>query len=155
MALYHIRPARGTAAAWTSANPVLKLGELGIETDTNRMKIGDGASAWTGLQYVMLKQQAPNIYTVSTVATLVDSATFVSAVALNSASACTFTIPQNVFPVGDCVNLIRYGSGAASFVAGSGVTLQTAVGLNLRSQYSWGTALQIAANVWVAGGDLQ
>ena len=41
----------GTAAAWTAANPVLLAGEMGIETDTRRYKIGDGATAWAGLSY--------------------------------------------------------------------------------------------------------
>jgi len=41
----------GTAAAWTAANPVLLAGEIGIETDTRRYKIGDGSTAWAGLSY--------------------------------------------------------------------------------------------------------
>ena len=40
-----------TAANWTAANPVLLAGEIGVETDTRRYKIGDGATAWTGLSY--------------------------------------------------------------------------------------------------------
>lgn len=42
---------RGTAAAWTSANPTLANGEIGIESDTNYFKIGNGLTAWTGLSY--------------------------------------------------------------------------------------------------------
>lgn len=42
---------RGTAAAWTAANPVLAAGEFGWESDTNKLKIGDGATAWTALAY--------------------------------------------------------------------------------------------------------
>ena len=34
-----------TAANWASKNPVLTLGELGVETDTRKFKIGDGATA--------------------------------------------------------------------------------------------------------------
>jgi len=40
-----------TAADWTAANPVLLLGEIGVETDTRRYKIGDGSTAWSGLSY--------------------------------------------------------------------------------------------------------
>jgi hypothetical protein len=43
---------RGTAAQWTSANPTLATGEPGFETDTNKLKFGDGTTAWTGLTYV-------------------------------------------------------------------------------------------------------
>jgi len=37
---------RDTAANWVSANPVLRAGEIGIETDTLKFKIGNG-STWT------------------------------------------------------------------------------------------------------------
>jgi hypothetical protein len=42
---------RGTAAAWTSANPTLNAGEIGFESDTKKMKVGDGSTAWTSLSY--------------------------------------------------------------------------------------------------------
>lgn len=42
---------RDTAAAWTAANPVLASGEMGIETNTNQFKIGDGATPWNSLAY--------------------------------------------------------------------------------------------------------
>jgi hypothetical protein len=41
----------GTAANWTSANPVLAQGEMGIESDTQRIKVGDGATDWNSLTY--------------------------------------------------------------------------------------------------------
>src|SRR5579859_7573588 len=41
----------GTAALWTSANPILAQGEKGVETDTGQFKIGDGTTAWTSLAY--------------------------------------------------------------------------------------------------------
>lgn len=43
---------RGTAANWTSANPTLAEGELGYETDTGKLKAGDGSTSWTSLGYV-------------------------------------------------------------------------------------------------------
>jgi len=46
-----IRLRRDTAANWTAANPVLLNGEMGIETDTRKYKVGDGSTAWTGLSY--------------------------------------------------------------------------------------------------------
>lgn len=44
---------RGTASQWTSANPTLAAGEWGFETDTKKGKIGDGATAWNSLAYVL------------------------------------------------------------------------------------------------------
>ena len=46
-----IKQRRDTAANWTSNNPILALGETGWETDTGRVKLGDGATTWTNLQY--------------------------------------------------------------------------------------------------------
>jgi hypothetical protein len=47
-----IRLRRDTAANWTSSNPTLLLGEVGFETDTRKLKLGDGTTAWTSLLYV-------------------------------------------------------------------------------------------------------
>lgn len=41
----------GTAAQWTTANPTLAEGEMGLETDTKKFKIGDGSTAWNALAY--------------------------------------------------------------------------------------------------------
>ena len=40
-----------TAANWTSVNPILLAGELGRETDTGKIKIGDGSTVWASLAY--------------------------------------------------------------------------------------------------------
>ncbi len=42
---------RDTAANWTSTNPTLAAGEAGYETDTAKIKVGNGASAWNALAY--------------------------------------------------------------------------------------------------------
>ena len=42
---------RDTAANWTSNNPTLAAGEIGLETDTSKFKIGNGSTAWTSLAY--------------------------------------------------------------------------------------------------------
>jgi hypothetical protein len=41
----------GTAAGAVSTNPILAQKELGYETDTGKLKIGDGATAYTSLPY--------------------------------------------------------------------------------------------------------
>lgn len=43
---------RDTAAAWTAANPTLSQGEMALETDTGKVKVGDGVLAWTSLGYI-------------------------------------------------------------------------------------------------------
>lgn len=52
-AITTIKLRRGTAAQWTSANPVLAAGEMGLESDTQRSKFGDGVTAWTSLAYTV------------------------------------------------------------------------------------------------------
>lgn len=42
-----------TAANWTTKNPVLRKGEMGIEIDTNKFKFGDGTKTWTELDYAV------------------------------------------------------------------------------------------------------
>ena len=39
------------AATWTEKNPVLLKGEMGVETDTRKIKIGDGLNKWSDLGY--------------------------------------------------------------------------------------------------------
>lgn len=48
----HIQLRRDTAANWAVVNPVLRDGEAGFETDTRRLKVGDGISTWSLLPYV-------------------------------------------------------------------------------------------------------
>ncbi len=42
---------RDTAPNWNLANPILASGEVGYETDTGKMKLGDGVSNWVSLGY--------------------------------------------------------------------------------------------------------
>lgn len=48
---YRILLRRDTSSNWTTNNPVLASGEPGFETDTGKMKIGNGTSTWQQLQY--------------------------------------------------------------------------------------------------------
>jgi hypothetical protein len=47
-----IRSDAFTAARWAAVNPILQLGEIGYETDTNKLKVGDGVAEWNDLGYV-------------------------------------------------------------------------------------------------------
>ena len=42
---------RDTASNWTNANPVLAQGEIGLETNTEKIKFGDGIKDWNSLDY--------------------------------------------------------------------------------------------------------
>ena len=71
---------RGTASAWTAANPTLAVGEFAVETDTDKYKIGDGSTAWTSLGYSSLPSDA--------IATT--GGTFTGAVTFDGASPIVF-----------------------------------------------------------------
>ena len=48
-----IRFRRDTEENWTAFNPVLHAAELAWESDTNKVKIGDGVSQWNDLPYLL------------------------------------------------------------------------------------------------------
>jgi len=46
-----IKLRRATQSEWSSLNPVLLDGEIVVETDTRRVKIGDGVALYDSLSY--------------------------------------------------------------------------------------------------------
>ncbi len=44
-----IKLRRDTSANWSSVNPVLNDGEMGLDTTNDKIKIGDGTSTWSTL----------------------------------------------------------------------------------------------------------
>lgn len=49
----------GSAALWKSTNPLLASGEPGVETDTQKLKVGDGKRKWNLLPYVSQGSTGP------------------------------------------------------------------------------------------------
>ena len=47
-----IRNKIDTSANWATNNPVLLNGEIGIESDTNKIKVGNGTTNWNNLEYI-------------------------------------------------------------------------------------------------------
>lgn len=56
--LTRIRVRRASSSEWSSINPVLALGEIAYETNSNRLKVGNGVSFWSGLPYVTIDQNS-------------------------------------------------------------------------------------------------
>jgi hypothetical protein len=75
-------------------------------------------------------------------------------VTITSASATTVTVPPSVFSQGDVVYVARLGAGTCAFVAGSGVTIASTPGLNLRAQNAAGAIICTGTNTFLATGDL-
>lgn len=78
-------------------------------------------------------------------------------VEMSSASANTLNIPLNAsvaFAVGSQVHVLQTGAGQTTIAGISGVTVNSALGLKLRAQWSSVTLIKRATNTWVAIGDL-
>jgi hypothetical protein len=171
---------RGTASEWTSANPTLASGEWGFETDTLKVKIGNGLTAWTSLAY-----QGAGDVTLSGTQTLTnktltdpkinlafdaETASYTAVLANNSqvvtmdnASANTFSIPTNAsvaFPIGTQINVLQIGAGQTTIQAvTSGTTTIQSTGASaaapkLRARYSAATCLKAATDTWYVFGDI-
>jgi hypothetical protein len=67
-----IQARRGTAAEWISNNPTLSAGEFGFETDTLKLKIGNGSTVWTSLAYTGLTPTEINNAVSDAVAGIID-----------------------------------------------------------------------------------
>ena len=79
---------RDTEANWTSSNPVLELGEPGFATDTRKLKIGDGVTAWSSLEYTIIQDfdELTNIPTTLAGYGITDAATSAQGALADSAS---------------------------------------------------------------------
>ena len=63
--LTRMQQRRGTLAEWNdpviAASVILQAGEVGLETDTGRFKIGNGTSVWQSLPYYLPDNNPSNV----------------------------------------------------------------------------------------------
>lgn len=143
---------RGTASQWTTANPTLTAGEAGFETDSGRIKFGDGTTAWTALAYygeTIAATAVTNDYTL----VRRDGGKVIEA---NKATSLTVTIPPETsvpWPAGTILEVFQKGAGQVTIAAGSGVTLQAPFGAKTAVQYATVGLRKTAADTWVVSGD--
>jgi hypothetical protein len=103
---------RGLAASWTSVNPTLAVGECGFETDTKKLKIGTGSTAWNSLTYFSGDISGSNLNDLGDVT-------------ITSAANGDFLRWNGSAWINDAVNLSTdtVGDYVGSLVAGTGITL--------------------------------
>jgi hypothetical protein len=164
----NIQLRRGTASEWTAANPTLAVAELGVETDTAKFKLGDGATAWTSLGYGGIQgvkgdtgdagtDGADGTFSsTQTIETKSSAYSIVSGDAgkliLNSAA---ITITVEGLAVGQQVDFLQNVAGQITFAAGAGKTLNGADGnLKTAAQYSPAGVKCVATDTYVLLGDL-
>jgi len=155
---YKIQLRNDTAANWTSANPTLAQGEMGIETDTLKFKFGNGTTAWTSLSYGLLTGTMNQSNLTTTVSDKSANYTIIAgdknSVIRSTNSAITITI-ANVLAIGERIDFIQFGSGQITFAAGSGVTLASADSLlKTAKQYAGATVICVASGVYSLIGNL-
>ena len=54
-----------TSSNWAEINPILLKGEIGIEIDTTKIKIGDGIKTWTELNYAVSSNNEASLVVVN------------------------------------------------------------------------------------------
>lgn len=75
---------------------------------------------------------------------------------LEVSAAATITIPTNAsvaFPIGTVINVLQTGTGTATVAPASGVTVNAAVGLKTREQWSMVTLHKRGTDTWLLTGD--
>jgi hypothetical protein len=101
-----------------------------------------------------MKLVTANAQTASYTLVLADAGKMVE---VSNASANNLTVPPNssvAFPIGTVIDVLQTGAGQTTIVAGSGVTIDKAIGLKLRAQWSAASLVKRGTNTWVAIGDL-
>lgn len=130
MALVQLQVRSDTASAWTAANPVLLAGEPGFETDTGKLKIGDGVRNWATLPYtsgVSLASVAPPATGGAAVGTSGQAARADHSHALPAAVSCTTIAVSGEATIGGTLNVTGELRGAPHKHATNDITGLTAL----------------------------
>ena len=131
---------RGNTSEWTNANPILAQGEVGIDLDQNRVKIGDGSTPWNSLAYERPDDQSSNIP--NTLVKRDQSGNF-------SANAITAALVGNASTASQLANARQVSltgdvNGSNSFDGSQNVTITTT--LATQANVSAGTYTKLTVN---------
>lgn len=153
-----IKVRRDTAANWTSANPTLAAGQPGYETDTGKLKFGDGATAWTSLAYF------GGTGTVTTVSVVTANGVSGSVATATTTPAITLTLgaitPTSVAASGAVSgsNLSGTNTGDQTSVtgnAGTATALQTGRTIAMTGDVAWSSPIFDGTGNVTAAGTIQ
>ena len=156
--MIQIQIRRGTAEQWTAANPVLALGEIGIETDTDKFKIGNGQDPWEDRPYGGLEgpqgETGPSGPTGPTGPTASDPVTVTDNHTIVAADVGTVLLVENAadrevtlgdlsvgdWPIGETLAIVRAGTGEVDLLASGAVVLKSTLGSgeDVRIPDEWG-----------------
>jgi hypothetical protein len=115
---------------------------------------GTSGAVTVSFDYSVGNQAVENTQTDSYTLVLTDAGKMIT---MNKATANDLTIPPNAdvaFPLNTRIDVIQYGAGQTTIVAGSGVTIRsTDSKLKLNKQYSGGSLWKKGTNEWILIGD--
>lgn len=148
---------RDSAAHWTSINPTLESGRVGIETDTGSFKIGDGATAWTSLKYagsVLPQNSKSAAYTT----VMGDAGKHILHPSADT-TARVFTIDSNAnvaYPIGTVLTFINQASAGVVTIAITSDTMRLAgagtTGSRTLAANGIATAIKLTSTEWLISG---
>jgi len=119
------------------------------DTTNKKIQVGNGTTAVD----FPSSNLTTNAQTASYTLVLADKDKLVE---MNVASANNLTVPLNssvAFPTGTQIHILQTGAGQTTVVATAGVTINSAIGLKFRAQWSSCTLIKRATDTWVLVGD--
>lgn len=148
---------RDTAANWTSANPTLLDGEIGFETDTTQLKVGNGSTAWTARCYIA-STIPQNSQSAAYTTVIADAGKHILHPAADTTSR-TFTIDSNAnvaYPIGTVLTFINQNAGGVITIAITSDTMRLAgagtTGSRTLAANGIATAVKITSTEWIVSG---
>jgi hypothetical protein len=103
---------RATAAILSAANPTLAAGEFAVESDTGRIKIGNGSTAWVSLGYFVPSASDISAGTLSDAILSSNVATFSALAPVGNSSTSVI----DIFPRGEQSNQVQLMTSGAVWV---------------------------------------
>jgi len=144
---------RDTAANWTSENPVLSAGEIGLETNTNKIKLGDGSTVWSSLPYFYGSLDNTNLDGLADVT--ITNAQNGDVLRWNGTAWVNDPINLSTDTVGDYVQNLVAGTGVTvTNNSGEATTPTVAIGQSVATNASVTFADVTTTGNVVVGGDL-
>ena len=146
--------ASGTDLDYTWVTP--EIGDItNVIAGTGLSGGGTSGAVTLSFDYAVGNQAIESAQTASYTLVLGDAGKMVT---MTNASANNLTVPPNssvAFPVNTRIDLIQYGAGQTTIVAGAGVTISSSGSkLKLAGQYSGASLWKKATDTWVLVGDI-
>lgn len=154
----HIMSRNDIAANWTTNDPILREGEMGLETDSHRFKVGDGITIWSLLPY-WGESGRPQVKIVTAPTYMLIGSDESKLILFTNTTGCLITGPVNTteeLPNGFICHLHQEAAspdGQIEFQVEAGATTRAAIGLKTRTQFASLSIIVQALNTYKIIGD--